>query len=402
MTIGINREGKNPPDRRVPLTPDQCKNLLSANRGLRILVQQSSIRCFPDKEYKRDGIEITDDLGECDILMGVKEVPVDLLIPNKTYLFFSHTIKKQPHNRKLLQAILKKNIRLIDYETLTYPEGNRVIGFGHYAGLVGAYNGLLAYGQRTGRFTLKAAHECHDLAEMRHQMQKKIVWDRERMVVTGGGRVASGANKIMMLAGVYKVSVTDFLTKQFDCPVYCNPDIEDYYTRDGAPINSRKDFYADPAAYRSSFKPFLLGTDILFSCHFWDGRSEPFFTKDMVNSPDFGPSVIADITCDIDGSIPTTFRSSTIDEPLYGYHRKTGAECGPFDPEGITVMAVDNLPCELPRDASEGFGEMLMRDVIPLLLYGDQQEILRRATIAEGGRLTERFSYLADYVAAAD
>jgi alanine dehydrogenase len=398
MTIGIIREGKNPPDKRVALTPDQCKNLLSGNRHLSIKVQPSPIRCFPDREYQRDGIEVTEDVSSCEILMGVKEVPVEMLMEGKTYLFFSHTIKKQPHNRKLLQAVLAKNIRLIDYETLTYPEGNRVIGFGHYAGLVGAYNGLMAYGQRTGRFSLKPAHECHDLAEMRHQMQEYVVWQKERMVVTGGGRVASGANKIMMLAGADKVSVADFLSKRFDGPVYCNPDVEDYYTRDGRPMGSRREFYADPTAFRSTFDRFLKSTDILFTCHFWDGRSQPFFTKDMVNSPDFGPKVIADITCDIDGSIPTTTRSTTIEEPLYGYHRASGNECAPFDPEGITVMAVDNLPCELPRDASIGFGEMLMRDVIPLLLNDDQQEILKRATIAEGGRLTEKFSYLSDYV----
>lgn len=398
MTIGIIREGKNPPDKRVPLTPDQCKNLLSGNKGLQIKVQPSAIRCFPDKEYQRDGIEMTEDVSDCEILMGVKEVPIDMLLADKTYLFFSHTIKKQPHNRKLLRAIIEKNIRLIDYETLTYPEGNRVIGFGHYAGLVGAYNGLLAYGLRTGRFALKPAHLCHDLAEMRHQMQENIVWEKERMVVTGGGRVASGANKIMMLAGVDKVSVSDFLTKRFEGPVYCNPDVEDYYTLNGLHMASRKEFYTDPNAFRSSFGPFLKGTDILFTCHFWDGRSEPFFTKEMVSSPDFGPQVIADITCDIDGSIPTTIRSTTIEEPLFGYHRTTGSECDPLDPEGITVMAVDNLPCELPRDASIGFGEMLMRDVIPLLLNGDRQDILRRATIAEGGKLTEKYSYLTDYV----
>jgi len=398
MTIGIIREGKNPPDKRVPLTPDQCKKLLSGNKDLRIKVQPSPIRCFPDKEYQRDGIEVIEDVSDCDILMGVKEVPVEMLIPGKTYLFFSHTIKKQPHNRKLLQAVLAKNIRLIDYETLTYPEGNRVIGFGHYAGLVGAYNGLLAYGLRTGRFALKPAHLCHDLAEMRHQMQENVVWDKERMVVTGGGRVASGANKIMMLAGADKVSVSYFLSKEFDGPVYCNPDVEDYYTRNGRPMASRREFYADSTSFQSSFSPFLKGTDILFTCHFWDGISEPFFTKEMVNSPDFGPKVIADITCDIDGSIPTTTRATTIEDPLFGYHRATGKECGPLDPDGITVMAVDNLPCELPRDASIGFGEMLMRDVIPLLLYGDQQEILRRATICEAGHLNERFAYLEGYV----
>lgn len=398
MTIGIIREGKNPPDKRTPLTPDQCKNVMSGNKKLHIKVQPSAIRCFTDKDYQRHGIELNEDLSDCDVLLGVKEVPIEMLLAGKTYLFFSHTIKKQPHNQKLLQAILKKNIRLIDYETLTYPEGNRVIGFGHYAGLVGAYNGILAYGMRTGRFTLKPAHQCHDLAEMRHQMQENVVWQNERTVVTGGGRVASGANKIMMLAGVEKVSVADYLSKKFEGPVYCNPDVEDYYTRNGQPMNGRREFYADPQSFKSSFAKFLPDTDLLFTCHYWDGKAEPFFTKQMVSSPNFGPQVIADITCDIEGSIPTTIRSTTIEDPLLGYHRTTGNECDPFDPQGITVMAVDNLPCELPRDASEGFGEMLMRDVIPLLLNGDRQDILKRATIAQNGKLTDKFSYLEDYV----
>ena len=152
MKLALIREGKVPPDSRVPLTPEQCAYVL-ANHPVEIVVEPSPIRCFADDEYREAGIALQNDLSDADVLLGVKEVPVEQLIPGKTYFFFSHTIKKQAYNRRLLQTILEKRIRLIDYEVLTDLNGRRLIAFGRFAGMVGAHNALYTFGRRSGLFS---------------------------------------------------------------------------------------------------------------------------------------------------------------------------------------------------------------------------------------------------------
>lgn len=397
MRIGIIREGKTPPDMRTPLTPQHCAELKQRFPQLETVAQRSPVRCFSDEEYRDADIEVVDDISDCDIILGVKEVPIDMLVPGSTMMFFSHTIKQQPYNRTLLQEIVKRDIRLIDYECLTDSIGRRLLGFGRYAGIVGAYNALIAFGRRSGSFGLKPAYQCSDIAEM-HRELKKVRLGTERIIVSGGGKVANGVRETLKAAGIAEVSVADLLNREFDHAIWANADILDYHERDGRPPESIEAFIRDSAGYDCTFRKFIDRADIFISAHFWDGRSGRFFTEKDVKRDDFRIRVIADITCDIKGSVPTTLRASTIEDPMYGYDRSTGLEADPFAENSITVMAVDNLPCEVPADASTGFGADLVQHIIPLFLEKDDEKVLERATICEGGKLTRYFSYLQDYL----
>ncbi len=399
LKIGVIREGKVPPDARVPLTPAQCRQAVD-QWGMAILVQPSPVRCFRDSEYEAAGIPLQEDLSDCDVLLGVKEVPIDMLIPGKTYLFFSHTIKKQAHNRRLLQAILNKKIRLIDFERITDDRGDRLIAFGFYAGLVGAHNGLWTYGQRTKLFSLPRMYQCHDYAEVRTHYASLLL-PPMRIVLTGSGRVAAGAIRNLRDMGIHQVSPRDFLKKDFERPVFTQLFAHDYVQhRDGPRIFDKAHFYAHGDEYVSVFKPYAHRADIFINGIYYDPKAPPFFTLADMAEEGFSLQVIADISCDIApvASVPTTLRPSTIAEPIYGVDRYTGKECPPFSPDAVDVMAIDNLPSELPRDASEFFGRQLLENVLPELLRGPEAPILRRATIAEGGHLTEPYVYLSDYV----
>jgi saccharopine dehydrogenase (NAD+, L-lysine-forming) len=396
MKIGIIKEGKTPPDKRVAFTPENCVFLRETYPELEIKVQRSPIRCYSDTDYANAGIELVDDVSNCDVIFGVKEVKYDMLAEGKTMLFFSHTIKKQPYNRTLLQEILKKKVRLIDYETLTYSNGFRVLGFGRYAGIVGAYNALIAFGKRYESFALKPAHQCEDMKEMGREM-KKVELGNAKIIISGGGKVANGAKETLNAAGIRQVSIPEFLNEEFDEPVYCNADILDYHEKDGKPPEDFAEFVKDSTVWENTFIKFLKVADIFISAHFWDNKSAHFFTEEDAKRNDFRTRIIADITCDIKGSVPTTLRPSTIAEPIYGYDRFSGEESEPYADNSITIMAVDNLPCEVPKDASEGFGNDLIEKIVPLFLGEDPDDILGRATIARDGKLTERFSYLQDY-----
>lgn len=395
--IGLIREGKIPIDKRVPLTPEQAKKL-KENHDVSIRAQSSSIRCFADKEYEAEGISVVEDISDCDILLGVKEVPIDQLIENKTYFIFSHTTKKQPYNRKLLQAIVSKNIRLIDYENLTNKEGHRVVAFGRWAGIVGAYNGILTYGKRSNLFNLRSANQCHDFEELQIELEK-ISLPPIKIVLTGGGRVAHGAMEVLDAKGIKKASPEEFLKEQFVEAVYTQLNMDDYnLSLDGQPF-THDVFHTYPERFKGDFLKYAKVADLLIAGAYWDPKAPVLFTREDVTKPEFNIKVIADITCDIEGSIPSTLRASTIDEPLYDYSANDGAEkIALSSDENITVMAVDNLPCELPRDASHAFGEQLLKNVLPHLLGDDKEGVIKRATICENGKLTEQFSYLQDYL----
>lgn len=395
--IGILREGKIPHDRRVPFTPEQCRTILNTFPGTNIIVQPSEFRSYSDKEYLAQGINVSEDVSDCDILMGIKEVPVDQLLPNKKYLFFSHTIKKQPHNKKLLQTVIERKIQLIDYECLTDPNMNRIIGFGHYAGIVGTYNGIRGYGLKYNLFDLKPAHQCKDRFELREEY-KKVRLPNIKIIVTGNGRVANGAIELLGALQIRRITPYEFTHYSFREATYVQLHSADYNEpKDGTMFNV-PDFYSHPANYRSTFGKYTKFCDLLVHCSFWDPRAPKLFSREDMRSPDFRISVIADVTCDIDGSIPSTVKPSTIEDPFYGYNTKTEQVEEPFSHETITVMAVDNLPCELPRDASEDFGKELIDKVLPSLLVKDQNALIERASIAKDGKLTERFNYLSDYV----
>lgn len=400
MKIGIIREDKKPRDKRVPFTPLQCKEVLELHPGLEILVQPSAYRCFSDEEYASVGIALQEDLSSCDVLMGIKEVPKDKLIPGKKYLFFSHTIKKQPHNRDLLRTVLDRKIELVDYECLVDDKNNRVIGFGRFAGLVGAYNGIMAYGMKYGLFELKPAHLCHDKKELFSELDR-INLPNIKIIVTGGGRVANGALETLGVLGLRKVTAYEFLNYSFREPVYAQLHSEDYHrSKDGSPFSNTL-FHQHPELFDCTFAQghsFASNCDLLIHCTFWNPAAPVLFTKEQMRDPRFRISVIADVTCDIDGSIPSTTQASTIDNKFYGYNPNTEQIDEPFAPSTITVMAIDNLPCELPRDASEGFGKHLIERVMPSLI-DDDNGLVERATIAKDGQLTQRYQYLADYVA---
>ena len=398
--IGLLREGRTPPDRRVALTPKKCVELQDAYPGLRLRVQPSPHRAFSDQEYRDLGLEVEEDLTACDLLLGVKEVPVPTLLPGKTYLFFSHTIKKQPANRLLLQTILREQITLIDYELLTNAAGERVVAFGHWAGIVGAYNGLLTYGRKHGLFRLKPAWQCVDMEDMEEEFFKVKRLPPIKIAVTGSGRVAQGALEVLGHMGIRQVSVYDYLYLSFNEPVYAQLRSSDYNRRRDGRVWDTANFHQEPAAYESTFGKFAPVTDLLIACAYWNPAAPRLFTEADTQKSDFKINTVADVTCDVDGSIPLTKRSTSIDAPAFDYVPATGELTEPYSPgPTITVMAVDNLPCELPRNASRDFGRQLLDQVFPALLSGDPAGVLARATIASGGALLPRYAYLADYVA---
>ena len=400
LLIGLLREGRTPPDRRVALTPKKCAELQDTYPGLRVRVQPSPNRAFSDQEYRDLGLEVTEDMTPCDVLLGVKEVPIGELLPGKTYLFFSHTIKQQPRNQALLRAVLALGITLIDYELLTNAAGERVVAFGHWAGVVGAYNGLLTYGRKHGLYTLKPAWQCVDEEDMQEEFFKVRRLPPIKIAVTGSGRVAQGAVEVLGGMGLRRVSVYDYLYLTFHEPVYAQLRSSDYNRRRDGRVWDTPNFHQEPGAYESTFGQYLPVTDLLIACAYWDPAAPRLFAEADTQQPGFKLDTIADVTCDVDGSIPLTRRSTTIEAPAFDYDPASGQLLPPYSGLGhITIMAVDNLPCELPRNASRDFGRQLLDEVFPHLLAGDPAGVLARATIARGGQLQPRFAYLADYVA---
>lgn len=386
-----------PPDSRVPLTPAQCRKILN-QFAVDITVQPSPGRCYPDSEYRAMRIPMADDLADCAVLMGVKEVPIPMLIADKTYLFFSHTIKKQAYNRDLLRSILEKNITLIDYEVLTNEQGKRLIAFGKFAGMVGAHNGLFTYAQRTGAFELKQMKEYHDYADAKsHYDQLRL--PPLKIVLTGTGRVGSGAALVLRDMGIREVSADDFLENTYDEAVFTQLRIHNYIRRPDGSTFENQEYYAHPDHFESAFAPFTRVADIMINGIYWDNRAPQFFTKEEMQSPDFRIQVIADVTCDIApvSSIPSTLRASTIADPVFGYEPHAGVETAPYQEGCIDMMTIDNLPNELPRDASQAFGEQFIEHILPEF-FKKESAILERATVARKGQLGPHFQYLAEYV----
>jgi len=394
LSIGLIKEGKTPSDNRVALTPSQCKWLKEHVPGCNIKVQSSETRCFTDIEYKQAGIEVTDDLSDCSILLGIKEVPVEMLIPNKIYLFFSHTKKKQPYNKKLMHALVDSNITLIDYECLEHEDGQRIIGFGFFAGVVGAHNGVMAYGKRTGAFELGRVYKHKDYRELIHTYFG-LRLPNIKIAVTGSGRVAHGILEIMNLMGVTEVEPDEYLERKFSYPVYVQLKGHDLYTHKELKTYKREHFHENPHEYRSRFLPYTHCTDILMNGIYWETNYPRLFEKEDINES-FTIQTIADITDDMDGSVPINLGDQTIEDPVYGINRKTFEKTAAYSTDSIDVMAVGNLPNELPRDASRYFGEQLLKYVLPDLL-GKGSDIINRATILKEGKLTEPFTYLEDY-----
>lgn len=397
MQFGIIKERKNPPDRRVVFTPEELVRLQKEHPEIGIKVESSDIRVFSDEAYKKLGITVADDISDCDVFFGVKEIPVEYLIPNKKYFFFSHTIKKQVHNQKLLQAIIAKNIELYDHETIVDANNKRLIGFGRYAGIVGAYNGLRGFGIKFELFNIPKAETLQSKDDLLARLKRQIL-PNIKIVLTGHGKVGMGAKEILDGMKLKQVTPEDFLTKVYTQPVYTQIDVLDYNKRIDGSESSKQDFYSNPEKYTSDFESFTKVADVFMAGHFHANGSPAILTREMLNAPDCKIKVVADISCDVDGPIACTLKASTIAEPFFGYLPFENKEVPYMHPGAIMVMSVDNLPCELPKDASEGFGEMFMKHVIPAFFNNDKDGILARAKMTENGKLTPRFAYLQDYV----
>lgn len=397
IKVAILKETKTPPDRRTIASPAQCLEIVDKFRNVELFVQRSEIRCYKDHEYEQLGLNVVDDVSHCDILLGVKEVHIPTLIDNKKYLFFSHTAKKQSYNRPLLKACVEKNITLMDHEYLTDQNGMRLVAYGKWAGIVGAYNALIAYGKKYNLYDLKRAKDCFDFEEMKKEVLK-VKLPAVKILISGKGRVGKGALETLQPLNLKQVSAQDFISKQFDEAVVCIIDADEYTRRkDGSPFEFSH-FFKNPKEYESTFKPFSKEADIYIACHFWDNNSPKFLLPDDYREPDFKIKVIADVSCDIADPIPSTLRPSAIANPFYGYNKETAKECDAWDKAQITVMAVDNLPGELPRDASVEFGKGLIEKVYPSMFGEDSEGIIKRASITSGGKLTERYSYLQNFL----
>ncbi len=398
MIIGLSRERKNPPDNRVALSPIQCVALQQRYPQIKVFVEASPTRCFSDDAYREVGIDVVEDLSHCDVIFNIKEVPSEALIAQKTYFFFSHTIKKQPYNRTMLQTILQKNITLIDYEVLRYETGARVLGFGRYAGVVGTYNGLLVYGKKHGFFSLTPAHLSKNYADILTQLLR-VNLPNIRIAVTGGGRVSQGALDLLRALQIREVTPNQYLHVRYDEPVFVQLNSPDLYVHPTLTQWDTQHFYKHHGEYKSQFKGYAECTDLLVNGIYWtEDLPRLFEAGDTADKEKFAPTVIADISCDVEGSVPITYKATSIADPVIGWSRRNQSPCEAYAEDSIDVMAVGNLPNELPRDASEEFGEMLMHKVIPELVAGGSR-LIDGATIARGGHLTAHFSYLSDFVA---
>ncbi len=399
IKIGVIREGKIPPDARVALTPEQCA-AINQRGDVEIIVEHSDVRCFRDEEYTKLGVQVVEDVSDCDLLLGVKEVPIDELRPNKTYSFFSHTHKKQAYNRPLLQAVIDKKVTLVDYEVLTDDSGKRLIAFGYFAGMVGAHNGIVTYGKRTGRYDLKRLKDCFDYAEAK-ELYKSLTLPSMRIVLTGTGRVGHGAAHVLRDMGIREVSPEDYLIKDYQEPIFTTLSCNHYARKkDGTPFD-KEEFYEHPERYENAFQPYSKKTDLMINGIYWDDKAPVFFTVEEMAQDDFAIQVIADVTCDIApvSSIPSTLRASTIADPFFGFDPKTGKETAPFLEGVIDMMTIDNLPSELPRDASTAFGEQFIKSILPEWIKGKENSaVIERATIATEGHLGPHFQYLEDFL----
>lgn len=393
--IGLIREGKIPADNRVALTPSQAQYLQQQYPQVTVVVEPSPDRCFSDDEYRRAGITLTSELNDCDILLGIKEIPISQLIPDKTYLFFSHTKKEQPFNRALMQAMVQRKITLIDYECLVHPDGQRLIGFGFFAGIVGAHNGIMAYGKRTGLFELGRVSDIRDYRELIHTYFG-LKLPPLTVAVTGSGRVAHGILEIMNLMDIQEVEPDEFLHQSFPYPVYVHLKGADLYRHRKAGNYRRQHFHEHAEEYDCLFEPYTAAADILMNGIYWDETIPRLFSMETMQKPDYRMFTIADITDDKNGSVPCNLGDATSENPVYGVDRITGNKTAPYLSNSIDVMAVGNLPNELPRDASRYFGEQLMKYVIDDLISGGS-DTLHRATILQNGQLTAAYDYLTSY-----
>lgn len=398
MKIGLIKETKIPIDNRVALTPQQMAQLQKSYPDDQFVVQSSPIRAYTDEEYRQLGIQVCDDIADCDILFGIKEASISSLIPDKHYFFFGHIAKMQAYNKPLLQAMMAKRITFSDYEYLTDSQHKRVCAFGWWAGIVGVYHTLRCYGLKYHTFTLPAPDKKFSLEQLT-LLLCNIALPKIKILITGTGRVSQGAQYILQKIGAKKMSEQQFLnTPAADFLSYCVADAPQLVEHCQDKAFNWDTFNQTPQLYRSIFMRWAVCTDMLICAHFWAPDAPVYLSEQDLKNPNLSIKVIGDITCDIQGSIKSTLRATTHDEPYYDYNPITGQEMPPFSlPDNISVMAIDTCPNALAMDTSDYFGQMLMQHVFPPLLNRQHSDILQRGTILQNGQLTPLFRYLDNF-----
>ena len=400
IKIGILKETKTPIDNRVALTPDEIVALKERYPEAEFYVQKSDIRAFTDEEYAKLGIPVVESLENCDVMFGIKEAHVDSLLPNKHYIFFGHIAKMQPYNRPLIKKMIELGITFTDYEYLADDNNVRLCAFGWWAGVVGAYNTLRAYGLRTRKFELEKPSRTFTLDKLLANIKEVMPLCNTSVVITGNGRVSQGAQYVMQQVGATELTPNDFLSRTHtDTLLYTVLKTGNLVRRKSDGSYEKSDFRKNGSEYESVFDQYAFSAEILLSCHYWGPDQPVYLSKELLQDERLTIKVVGDVTCDIEGSIQSTLRASTHDEPFYDYNPTTMSEEAAFSNEhNISVMAVDTCPNALALDTSKYFGETLSEYVFPLILEGRFDDpILSRATILKNGHLTDKYSYLKEY-----
>ena len=403
-SIGIIKESR-PDESRAPIAPSQVSQIIEQYPGINIFVQPCDKRTFKNEEYEKYGAKILDNLNNCDLLFGVKEVDVNLLIPNKTYVF-SHTYKLNKETlsnaqgtpgmdkKELLRSILSKNIKLIDYENIRASNGTRYLGFGRFAGIVGCYNTLNLFLLQNDFQPLARAHKINDYERIIKNLSE-VRFPNFKLLITGDGRVNRGVQEVLEFTNIKKISPKEFVENNYQNPVYCNLDTKDYVIHKTKKQFELKHFIEFPKEYEATTFEYLKEADLYISAHYWDPSSPKIFTKEQIKQ--FSKlKIIGDVTCDVDGSIPTTIKSTTIEEPNFYLNIETFLETNKSK-NNLAIMAVDNLPSELPKDSSTEFGNGIVNEVMPFILGKDDGRILN-STITDKGSFLEKYNYLEDFI----
>lgn len=395
MKIALIKETKTPVDNRVALSPKQVAELNRKFPQHSIIVQSSDIRAFSDNEYGAEGVKVAEDVSDCDVLFGIKEVNIDCLLPNKQYFFFGHFAKMQEYNRPLMLALMKKKITFCDYEYLVDENNIRVCAFGWWAGVVGVYYTLRGYGLKHELYELPKPDRRFTLGHLLESL-KSIQLPKIKLLVTGAGRVSQGAQFVLDKIGAHRLTEEEYLS---EAPIttlsFCVADVDRLVKRKDGGLFSWTDFTHNAKEYKSDFMRWARKTDVLICAHFWGAEAPVYLNEEDLRNQDMRIRMIGDITCDIKGSVKSTVRPATHDVPYYDYNPFTEREELAFSSDNnITVMAVDTCPNALAMDTSEYFGEMLIKHVFEPMLKGEQSDVIDRSMILKDGRLTERFGYL--------
>jgi alpha-aminoadipic semialdehyde synthase len=430
--IGIRHEDKYKLERRAPLTPKHVARLVKQKK-LDIIVQTSDKRVFLDEEYIQAGAKIAKDLKKCSVIFGVKEMPESFFEPEKTYVFFSHVVKGQPYNMAMLRRMMELKCNLIEYEKVVDEQGKRLIFFGRYAGMAGMINSLWALGLRmkeagfsSNLVKLKQAHHYHSLMEAKDDIsaigqliaENGIPHELRPFVIgfTGYGNVSQGAQEIIGLLPVKEISPEKLLDlhRRKKLPdnivykvIFKEEDLFEHV--DGDPFELL-DYYANPHNYRSKFEKYIPYLSMLVNCVYWDKRYPRLVTKQYLKklfakgAPRL--TVIGDISCDVEGSVECTLKPTEIDDPIFTYDPDTEQITMGHKGTGMLVMAVDILPAELPRDSSDGFGDVLVNFVKAIADADfnehfddlDLPKPIKKALILHNGELTLDYKYMEEFL----